>query len=142
MLSQINESQVYIKIALGITTGIILLGILLFGSKGRNEWGLIHASQQILMLPLVAEAMNEQVQEYIVSNAFPTLSIYTLDEELVESMSKINKLHFGTTPFFEMCNWHSGSTILNNMTLLLIVLLVIIIHLFVLFVSRNTSQNK
>ena len=95
-------SPINLKIALGISTGISFTGKILFGSSNRNEWGLIHVSQQLLMLPLIALNIKEQVQEYIVSNAFSTLSIYILEEDWIDSIPLFNKLHFSTTSFFEL----------------------------------------
>ena len=97
----INISKLNIKITLGFATGISFTGKMIFRSSDRNEWGLIHVTQQMLLLPLIAHVMKEQVQEYIISNAFATLSIYVIEEEWIDHMPQISKLHYPANTFFE-----------------------------------------
>ena len=97
----INISKLNIKITLGFATGISFTGKMIFRSSDRNEWGLIHVTQQMLLLPLIAHVMKEQVQEYIISNAFATLSIYVIEEEWIDHMPQISNLHYPANTFFE-----------------------------------------
>ena len=72
------------------------------------------------------------------SNAFSALSIYFVEEDWLQSWPVLNTLHFGSAPYLSSWGWPSGSTILNSLTVILVVIILIIIHLTLFLIYRYT----
>ena len=125
----------FIGIFVGLTTA------LLSATPAQDAWAIIHFLQLILVLPLVAISMNNKVKDFIVSNAFAALSVYILPLKAVKSNSLIKDLSFyQPDEYLRSLGWSSGSTLVNNFMLLIIISVLGIIHL-VLYLIKN-KQSK
>ena len=111
----------------------------------QDAWALIHFLQLVLILPLIALAMSNKVKEFIASNAFIALSAYTLPLEAAKSIPLIKDLSFDQPDeYLRMLGWASGSTLVNNLLLLIIFLILGLIHLlfYILKLLTKNKENK
>ena len=108
-------------------------------SPERDDWAVIHMMQQMLLLPLIANYTTNQIQEMVVDGGYPALSIY----DFLEGKLKYNEISNALTyeqsnSYFYKMNWESGSTIINNLPLVLILILIGIVNLIVLILYCST----
>ena len=102
------------------------------GTSERDEWSILHMMQQIVMLPLMAKFMTYQVRKFIVSNAFTSLSIYSVPTGWIKSMFVVEDYSFHQfNEYFEMLEWESGSTLVSNILVVFLLFNIILLHLLV-----------
>ena len=121
------------KIAVGVTTGLGFVVKIMSGTSERDEWSILHMMQQIVMLPLMAKFMTYQVKEFIVSNAFTSLSVYSIHTGWIRSISFIEDLSSDQeNEYFKMLEWNSGSTLVNNLLSFFLIIIIVFLHLLIL----------
>ena len=126
----IDITFVAMKISVGITTGLGFTIKMISGTSERDEWSILHMMQQLVMLPLMAKFMTHQVRQFIVSNAFTSLSIYSVRTNWIESIPFIKDLSFEqVNEYFGMLEWESGSTFVSNILLIALIVAIMFIHL-------------
>ena len=110
----------------------------------QDVWAIIHFLQLILILPLIALSMSKKIKEFIASNAFFALATYSLLSAAVKSIPLIKDLSFDQPDeYLKVLGWSSGSTLVNNFILLLILFIFCLVHLlFCLFSSLIKNKNS
>ena len=82
------------------------------------------------MFPLISKSMHGIVKNFIISNAFPTLYYYFLPIEVIKSIPLIRDLSFDQPDdYLRKLRWISGSTLVNNIVLVMLFILLLIFHL-------------
>ena len=140
-----TASIVAVQAITGIGIGVGLLGMLFCGTSAQDAWAIISFLQVVLLLPLVVKSMSKTVQDFIVSNAFAALSVYYLPVQAIKSIPWIKDLSFDQQDeYLRVLGWHSGSTVVNNIILLMILFVLAIFHaLFcVLYYCTNNSESR
>ena len=139
----INIAFVAIKISVGITTGLGFTVKMISGTSERDEWSILHMMQQLVMLPLMAKFMTQQVRQFIVSNAFTSLSIYSVPTDWIKSIFFIEDLSYEQfNEYFEMLEWESGSTLVSNILLIVSMLIIVFLHLLIWILRRLTKNSR
>ena len=139
----INIAFVAMKISVGITTGLGFTVKMISGNSERDEWSILHMMQQLVMLPLMAKFMTHQVRQFIVSNAFTSLSIYSVRTNWIESIFFIKELSFDqVNEYFEMLEWKSGSTFVSNILLIALIFVIVFLHLLAWILRRLTKNCR
>ena len=118
------------RIAAGIAVCIGFILALFFGTSAQDSWAIIRFLQSVLILPVIAISINQKVQDFIVSNALVGLSMYTLPLPIVKSIPLLKDLSFDQPDLYlKSLGLSSGSTLVNNFMLLIIISVIGIIHL-------------
>ena len=130
-----------LNISLGMITAIDLIARMINRSSERDEWLIFHMLQQLVMLPLMAKFMADQVKQFIVFNVYYSLSIYSIRLDWLESTSFIQDLSFDQfNDYFIMLGWDSGSTLVNNIFLIVLLFTIVLLHLLVWLLCRLTKN--
>ena len=118
------------RIAAGIVVCVGFILALFFGTSAQDSWAIIRFLQSVLILPLIAISINQKVQDFIVSNALVGLSMYILPLPIVKSIPLLKDLSFDQPDLYlKSLGLSSGSTLVNNFMLLIIISVIGIIHL-------------
>ena len=116
-------TQVFVS--LGICIGIA--SVFIAGTSLQGVWSIVHFLQLILLLPLVAISMSKNVKEFIASNAYAALAVYPLSS--AKSIPLFKDLSFDQPDeYLKILGWSSGSTLVNNIVLLMILIVLAIFH--------------
>ena len=116
-------TQVFVS--LGICIGIA--SVFIAGTSLQGVWSIVHFLQLILLLPLVAISMSKNVKEFIASNAYAALAVYPLSS--AKSIPLFKDLSFDQPDeYLKILGWSSGSTLVNNIILLMILIVLAIFH--------------
>ena len=129
----------------GIGAILGLLSALLGGNSAQDTWSIVHFMQLVMILPLVAKFMKGKAEEFIVANAFSTLSIYPLPIETIESIPLIRDLSFDQPDeYLRNLGLSSGSTFVNNFILLSILFILAIVHFLscLLYLWTRNKEGK
>ena len=85
--------------------------------------------------------MDNKVREFITSNAFTAFLIYVLPAKFIKSVPILRKLSFDQPDeYLEKLGWPSGSSLVNNFMLMMVLLVFGIAHLILYFV-RNKQHR-
>ena len=118
------------RIAAGIVVCVGFILTLFFGTSAQDSWAIIRFLQSVLLLPVIAISINQKVQDFIVSNALVGLSMYILPLPIVKSIPLLKDLSFDQPDLYlKSLGLSSGSTLVNNFMLLIIITVIGIIHL-------------
>ena len=124
-----TTSTVIVQAAAGTGASLGFLSALLSGTSAQDSWNIIHIMQLILTLPLIARFI-KKAKEFIVSNAFSALSIYFVPIKVIESTPLIRDLSFNQPDkYLSSLGISSGSTLVNNLVLILMLFALGILHL-------------
>ena len=88
--------------------------------------------------------MSKNVRNYIISNAYAAVSIYPLSYEATRSLPLFNYLTFYQPDgYLRALGWSSGSTLVNNYVLMLILIVLVFFHFlnFVFYCKTKSKQN-
>ena len=120
------------KINIGITTGLELIVRMIRGTSERDEWLILHMMRQLVMLPLMAKFMTHRVKQFIVSNVYDSLNIFSISTDWLENTSFMKDLSFSQfNEYFKMLKWHSGSTLVRNILLIVFIFTIALLHLLI-----------
>ena len=120
-----------------------ILGALICGTSAQDAWAIVNFLQIILLLPLAVKSMDKTAQDFVVSNAFSALSVYYLPIEALKSMPVIKNLSFDQPDeYLRTLGWPSGSTVINNMVLLMILYGLAIFHILSCLFYRSTKNEE
>ena len=131
--------------ATGASISFGFLSAFLSGKSAQDAWAIINVIHLILVIPLIPQSMSRKVKSFITSNAFPTLSIYFLPFEVIKSTPLIKDLSFDQPDeYLRKLGWKSGSTLVNNITLLAMLFLFAIFHLVfcLLYCVTKSKENS
>ena len=133
---------VQIATGLGIVLGI--LRAMFSGASPQDAWTIINFLQVIIVLPLAVKSMTKMTQDFIVSNAFSALSVYYLPVEAIKSTPLVRNLSFDQPDsYLRALGWPSGSTLVNNIVLLIILFVTAIFHvLFCLLYCLTKAKDS
>ena len=117
------------KLSVGISTGLSLAARLIDGSSKRNDWAVIHMMQQIMLLPLISKFTPDQVEDMIAYSGFPVQVLNTMSKKTLDDNPLSYKIRFDQShPYLEKLDCASGSTVLNNFILLVILIIIGILN--------------
>ena len=132
------------KVVFGICAGLALVAKLIDGSPKRNDLAVMHIMQQIMLLPLISKSIPTQVQDMIAFSGFPVRTLNTMSKNIIINTRLIENLSFDQNDaYLSKLDLESGSTIINNLALALILMFlgalniqVVILHIL------NQGQNN
>ena len=118
-------------------------GALICGTSAQDAWAIVNFLQVILLLPLAVKSMDKTAQDFVVSNAFSAFSVYYLPVEALKSMPVIKNISFDQPDeYLRVLGWPSGSTVVNNMVLLMILYGLAIFHILTCLFYRPTKNEE
>ena len=92
-------------------------------------------------MPLIALSMNNSVKDFIASSAPFALSVYILPSDAIKSISVLKNLSFDQPDeYLKDLGWSSGSTLINNFMLFVLLLVLQIIDWVIFFIKGK--QNR
>ena len=126
----INDFEINaFKLSVGISTGLSLAARLIDGSSKRNDWAAIHMMQHIMLLPLISKFTPDQVEDMIAYSGFPVQVLNTMSKKTLDDNPLSYKIRFDQShPYLEKLDCASGSTVLNNFILLVILIIIGILN--------------
>ena len=139
-----TKNTIAVQIAV---TGHLIFGFLgsLFSSDSLQDiWSTINVIHLVLLLPLISRSMHGKVKNFIISNAFPTLYYYFLPATVIQSLPLIKDLTFDQPDdYLRKLGWQSGSTLVNNIVLVMILILLCLVHLLICLLQcvKNKSTK-
>ena len=97
-----------------------------------------------MLLPLISKFTPKQVEDMISYSGFPVLMLNTISKNTLLNASLIQNMTFDQSePYLEKLDWESGSTIINNLALMLILVILAIFNLLVnTLYCLTKSQNN
>ena len=99
--------------------------------------------QQIMLLPLISKFTLNQAKNMIVYSGFPTQTLNTISKKFLINNPLVQKLTFDQShPYLKQLDCVSGSTIVNNLALVLILIVIGTLNLIVVILYYQTKNQN
>ena len=139
----VTSSTVIVQVAAGASVSLGVLNAIVGNPSTQSIWSIVDVMQIILMLPLIVKSMNYDVQNFILSNAFAAFSVYLMPLKVIKSMPLIKDLSFDQPDeYLRILGWSSGSALVNNLVLLMILFLLAIVHTLLCLLHYLTKNKE
>ena len=106
--------------------GIILAFLTSYctATSAQDAWSIIHFLQLVLILPFIAKEMSVNLQAFFAFNAFAALSADSLFSVIGKYLPLMKNLSYGQPyEYLKILNVSSGSVVINNFLILVILLI-------------------
>ena len=126
----------------GLAFTINLANSLTSTSSTQSAWTIVNMLQLILLLPLIAKSISSTVKNFILSNGFACFNIGTIID--IETLIGYKLIFTIKQPdeYLEDLGMESGSALVNNLSLIVMLLGFVILHLFIILGYGVTQKYE